>query len=81
MIDDECGVGWNENWQGKPKYSEEAALVPLCPPQIPYDLARARTQAAAVGSLRPSLRVRIRSIDNFYDTDHRNIIWFTIKEN
>jgi hypothetical protein len=27
---------WNEIWQGKPKYSEETALVPLCPQQIPH---------------------------------------------
>jgi hypothetical protein len=26
--------------------------VPLCPPQIPHDLTRARTRAAAVGSRR-----------------------------
>jgi hypothetical protein len=43
---------WNENWQGKPKYSEKTAPVPLCPPQIPHDLTRARTQAAAVESRR-----------------------------
>jgi hypothetical protein len=28
---------WNEDWQGKPKYSERTP-VPLCPPQIPHDL-------------------------------------------
>jgi hypothetical protein len=28
------------------------APVPLCPPQIPHDLSRARTRAAAVGSRR-----------------------------
>jgi hypothetical protein len=42
---------WNENWQGKRKYSEPAP-VPLCPPQMPHDLTRARTWAAAVGSRR-----------------------------
>jgi hypothetical protein len=43
----------NENWQGKPKYSEKKpASVPLCPPQIPHDLTLARTRAATVGSRR-----------------------------
>jgi hypothetical protein len=35
----------NEDWQGKPKYSEKT----LCPPHIPLDQKR----AAAVGSQRP----------------------------
>jgi hypothetical protein len=36
--DGNCGeIWWNEDWQGKPKYSEETCPVPLCPPQIPYD--------------------------------------------
>jgi hypothetical protein len=34
--------------QGKPKYSEKTCPVPLCPPQIPHGLARARTRASAV---------------------------------
>jgi hypothetical protein len=45
-MDDECGavsvmilVG-NRNIRRKPD------PVPLCPPQIPHDLARARTRAA-----------------------------------
>jgi hypothetical protein len=43
---------WNEKWQGKPKYLEKPAPVPLCPPQIPHDVTWARTWAAAVGSRR-----------------------------
>jgi hypothetical protein len=44
---------WNEDWQGKPKYSEKTCpSVPLCPPQIPHDLTWDRTRAAAVGSQR-----------------------------
>jgi hypothetical protein len=39
-----CGT--NRSTRRKP------APVPLCPPQIPYDLTWARTQAAAVGSRR-----------------------------
>jgi hypothetical protein len=53
MIDDyECGaIGGmlgkrNRSTQGKP------APVPLCPPQLPHDLTRARLRAAAVGSRR-----------------------------
>jgi hypothetical protein len=43
---------WNENWQGKPKYSEKTCPMPLCPPQIPHDVTWARTWAAIVGSRR-----------------------------
>jgi hypothetical protein len=52
MDDDECRtvgemIGTeNLNTRRKP------APVPLCPPQIPPDLTRARTRAAAVGSQR-----------------------------
>jgi hypothetical protein len=35
MDDDEYGANWWTDWQGKPKYSEKPAPVPLCPPQIP----------------------------------------------
>jgi hypothetical protein len=50
MIDDgDCGatgemkIGWaNQNARRKPD------LVPLCSPQIPHDLTRARKRAAAV---------------------------------
>jgi hypothetical protein len=38
---------WNENWQGKQKYSEKPSPVPLCPPQIAHDLTWDRTWAAA----------------------------------
>jgi hypothetical protein len=41
---------WNEDWQGKPKYTEKTC--PLRPPQIPLDQTRARTRAATVGSQR-----------------------------
>jgi hypothetical protein len=32
--------------------AENLPPVPLCPPQIPYDMTWARTRAAAVGSKR-----------------------------
>jgi hypothetical protein len=43
---------WKENWQGITKYSKKSAPVPLCPPQIPHDLTRARTRTIAEGSRR-----------------------------
>jgi hypothetical protein len=33
---------WNEDWQGKPKYSEKTRPAPLCPPQIPLDQSPGR---------------------------------------
>jgi len=39
---------WNDIDRGKPKYSEKTCPVPLCPPQIPHGLTRARTRASAV---------------------------------
>jgi hypothetical protein len=50
---DVCGaISGMYEWQGKPKYSEVTATVPLCPRQIPNNLTWTRAQAAAVGSLR-----------------------------
>jgi hypothetical protein len=40
---------WNENWQGKPKYSEKTYPSVTLSPQIPCDMSCARTRAAAVG--------------------------------
>jgi hypothetical protein len=40
---------WNKNWYGKLR---KPAPAPYFPPQIPHDLTRARTPAAAVGKLR-----------------------------
>jgi hypothetical protein len=50
---------WNENWQGKPKYSEKPAPVPLYLPQIPHDLIWVRNRAA-VGSRRLTARAMAR---------------------
>jgi hypothetical protein len=41
---------WNENWQGKQKYSEKTCPSAICSPQIPHDLNWAWTRTAAVGS-------------------------------
>jgi hypothetical protein len=52
MVCEYGGIWWNENWQGKPKYSEETAPVTFRPPQIPDDLTWHRTLITAVGSRR-----------------------------
>jgi hypothetical protein len=41
---------WNENWQGKGKWSEETcpSQMPVCPPQIPREFACYWTRAAAL---------------------------------
>jgi hypothetical protein len=54
MIDDGyCrAIGGMEIRGGKPTYSEEPALKPICAPQIPHDFTLARIRAAAVGSQR-----------------------------
>jgi hypothetical protein len=54
MIDDgHCGaVGGMKFGRGNRSTLRKPAAVPLCPPQIPHDLTRARIRAAAVGSQR-----------------------------
>jgi hypothetical protein len=42
----------NENWQGKPKYSEKTYPNVTLSTTIPHDLTWARTRAATVGSRR-----------------------------
>jgi hypothetical protein len=49
--DDRWWWFWS-NLQRKTKYSEKTCPVPLCPPQIPHDVTRAWTGAAAVGNQR-----------------------------
>jgi hypothetical protein len=41
------------------------APVPLCPPQIPYDLTRSLTRAAVVGSQRLTARPSIELLSDF----------------
>jgi hypothetical protein len=36
--------------KGKPSTRIKPTPVPLCPPQIPHDLTRARTRTVAVGT-------------------------------
>jgi hypothetical protein len=52
----ECGVISEINeWHGKPKYSEKTCRVPLCPPEVPHVLTRARTRVSAVGTRRRTI--------------------------
>jgi hypothetical protein len=49
--DDECGaVGGMRIGRGNPSTRRKPDPVPLCPPQVPHDLAWAWPQAAMVGS-------------------------------
>jgi hypothetical protein len=43
---------WNENWQGKPKYSEKTCPSSTISTRNPHDMAWARSWAAWVGSRR-----------------------------
>jgi hypothetical protein len=54
MIDEgDCGeIGGMKICRGNRSTRRKPAPAPLCPPQIPHDQTRARTRAAAVGSLR-----------------------------
>jgi hypothetical protein len=48
--DDCMAVSGTNEWQGKPRYSEETCPNALCPLQIPHDVTQARARPAAVGS-------------------------------
>jgi hypothetical protein len=51
IIDDDCAaIGGMKIGRGNESTWRKSASVKLCPPQIPHDLIRARTVAAAVGS-------------------------------
>jgi hypothetical protein len=50
MDDYECGTIGGMLGTGNQSTRRKPAPVPLCSPQIPHDLTRARTRAAAVGS-------------------------------
>jgi hypothetical protein len=49
MINDGGTIGGIKIGRGNRSIRRKSTQVPLCPPQIPYDLTRARTRAAAVG--------------------------------
>jgi hypothetical protein len=64
----------NDNWQGKPKYSEKTAPVPLCPPQIPHDVTCARTRAVRweAGYLPPELWRAALELSAYYTENRSN---------
>jgi hypothetical protein len=51
-VGDYGAIGGIKIGRGNRSTRRKPAPVPLCPPQIRYDLTRARTRAAAVGSRR-----------------------------
>jgi hypothetical protein len=57
--DDECSAIGGMLGTRNTSTLRKPAPVPLCPPQIPHDLTRARTQAAAVGTARPNKYLRV----------------------
>jgi hypothetical protein len=52
MDGDECGAVGAMNSTGNRSTRRKPSPVPLCPPQIPHDLTRARTRSATTGSRR-----------------------------
>jgi hypothetical protein len=49
--DGDCGaIGGMKTGRGNRSTRRKPTLVPLCPPQIPHDLTRARTRTTAVGN-------------------------------
>jgi hypothetical protein len=50
----ECGAVGGMLGRGNLSIRRKATPVPLCPPQIPYDLTCSGSRAAAVGSQRLS---------------------------
>jgi hypothetical protein len=45
-----CSSRWNENWQGKPKYSEKTCHTATFLPWISHDMTWDRTRADTMGS-------------------------------
>jgi hypothetical protein len=58
MDDDVCGAVGGMNDRRNRSTQRKPSPVSLCPPQIPYDLNRARTRAAAVESRRITTELR-----------------------
>jgi hypothetical protein len=50
LDDDECGAVGGMHGRGNKSTQRRPVPMPLCPPQIPHDLTRARNQAVTVGS-------------------------------
>jgi hypothetical protein len=70
MIDDgDCGaISEMKIGKGNRSTRRKPAPVPLCPPQIPHDLTRARTRPATVGSQRLTACAMARP--------KRNLSWY-----
>jgi hypothetical protein len=72
MIDEgDCGaIGGMKIGKGNRSTRRKPAPAPLCPPQIPHDQTRARTQAAAVGSQRLTAWAMARPFCLRYTSSH-----------
>jgi hypothetical protein len=81
LIDDECGtVDGIKIGRGSRCTQRKPTPMPLCPPQIPYDLTWDRTRAVSVGSrrltawamARPYICVRLRLNADVIPVNKRN---------
>jgi hypothetical protein len=54
MVDHACGAFGGMFGRGYRSTRRKPVTIPLCSPQIPHNLTRSRTRAAAVGSRRPT---------------------------
>jgi hypothetical protein len=77
--DDDCGaIGGKRIGRENRSTWRKLASVPLCPPQIPHDLIRARTWAAEVGSQRLTAWAMTRPflyVTRSCNWSWKNMIW------
>jgi hypothetical protein len=74
MIDDgDCGaICGMKIGRGNRSTRRKPAPLPLCPPQSPHELTRARTRAAAVGNQRLTAKLRYGLGDKLGSAKIRN---------
>jgi hypothetical protein len=78
-----CSCWWNEDWQGKPKYSEKTCPSATWSTTNPTCKTQARTLAAAVGSQRLTAWAMARPTCWIWGSDYEvygfmgcNVVWF-----
>jgi hypothetical protein len=80
MIDDLCGTdGGKRTGRENRSCRRKPAPVPLCPPQIPYDLIWARNRAAAVGSLWHGHVMPLVPVDGYVAEEHADSFFCTLR--
>jgi hypothetical protein len=79
--DDECGAVEGMLGRGNRSTRRKPAPVPLCPRQIPHELTRARTRAAAVGSQLLTTWATVRpNLECYYSSQlARFWFWFNLE--